>query len=334
MNTGHTMVETADSGPEKISAAGVSLASWYRREQTRLAAERRLAREQIAGGTSNREEMERVLAENVTEQKALDDGWTKSSLRAHISARAESSGPGGIERRVSVTSSAAGLAGACKRVTSATTQAVKLFGYASVFRKTADLGDFTEEIGSTAFDEVLRSPGLDVRGTINHDANFLFSRTTNGSLRLYADGIGLKFYSDLPGDGDTLTSAIILRVGQRLWTQCSFMFGSIIDKWILPRKEGDLDHRIIEKIGRLYDISIVSYPAYAETSVGLLVEKQRSADLPADDDDGGYAAYSEKFDAEYDEGKARGAWLRATESRLRQSQLTTIFKRLGRPMES
>ena len=60
-------------------------------------------------------------------------------------------------------------------------------GYGAVFNSQSnDLGGFREFIAPGAFDGRLED---DVRFLVNHDANLILARTTNGTLRLSVDEI-------------------------------------------------------------------------------------------------------------------------------------------------
>ena len=134
-------------------------------------------------------------------------------------------------------------------------------GYASVYdSESNDLGGFREYIAKGAFEGRLND---DVRFLINHDGLPL-ARTTNGTLTLSTDERGLKYeakISDTSIGRDLLT---LMKDGTI--NQSSFAFIVEDDSWEV--KDG-VNIRTINKIGRLYDVSAVTYPAYEEASVGL-----------------------------------------------------------------
>lgn len=135
-------------------------------------------------------------------------------------------------------------------------------GLAIVFNKTADLGWFTEEIDERALD------GANVEDVVlnfNHNNDVVLARTTNGSLVL-----------DRRNDGVYMTSKIVKTsqgedilklVREGLIDKMSFAF--TIDERDGEKWETDAqgkEHRIIKKINRLYDVSLVTFPAYPQTS--------------------------------------------------------------------
>jgi HK97 family phage prohead protease len=139
---------------------------------------------------------------------------------------------------------------------------------------------FRELIERGAFDSVL-AKNPDVVATFNHDVNQVLGRTTAGTLRLCADDKGLAFECDLPN-----TTA-----GRDVWesvqrgdlNSCSFAFGlgERMDSFDEEDVDDDEDESLRGKVARkvkqivrrirsfakLFDISIVTSPAYPGTSV-------------------------------------------------------------------
>lgn len=140
----------------------------------------------------------------------------------------------------------------------------KLAGYGAVFNETTDVGPYLERIAPTAFDAALASPGLDVRGLFNHNPDYLLARTTNGSLRLSTDSTGLQFELDLPDT--SVGNDVRWNVESGLLTGCSF--GFVADQQDWTQQDGR-DLRTHISVGRLFDVSVVTYPAYEGTSVSL-----------------------------------------------------------------
>jgi HK97 family phage prohead protease len=261
-------VETADAGPAKTTAAVHSLVAWYRFEQDRLQRERSLFRENLAGA-----ELDRVLQENVVEQRALDAGWENSSLRRKIEERAEQPlAVNGVERRVGLVAPGAPhlVTGVRAAGTAATTTAKQLIGYAAVFDKPAELGGFREFIAPGAFAGAIKTS--DVRCLFNHDANYIYGRSSASTLELEEDRIGLRFACYLLSF-DAASYALARRIDRRDISGCSFSFIVAKDTWRFARRPGDIDERTILEIARLYDVGPVTYPAYSQTSVQAIFEK-------------------------------------------------------------
>ena len=135
-------------------------------------------------------------------------------------------------------------------------------GYAALFNsESEDLGGFIELIKPGAFDEAMND---DVRALFNHDPNYLLGRTTSGTLKLFVDARGLGYEYDSPETTYANDLLELMRRGDV--TQSSFGFTVKKDTWI---QRGNVMFRFIEKVGRLYDVSPVTYPAYPATTVGI-----------------------------------------------------------------
>ena len=129
-------------------------------------------------------------------------------------------------------------------------------GYAANFEQTTDLGYFKENIARGAFDEVLED---DVRLLLNH-AGAPMARTTNGTLELEIDEDGLRYRAALADTQDGRDLYKLIKRGDI--TQSSFAFTIKDQTW-----SEDRSTRTIDKVGRLLDVSPVTYPAYPTTTV-------------------------------------------------------------------
>lgn len=135
-------------------------------------------------------------------------------------------------------------------------------GYASVFNSMSeDLGGFREIILPGAFSEVLDN---DVRALYNHDSNYLLARTTSGTLELKEDDKGLYYRFEMPNTSYGNDMLELFRRGDL--SQSSFGFTVEKDSW---RMEEGQHVRYIERVGSLFDVSPVVFPAYNQASSGL-----------------------------------------------------------------
>lgn len=137
----------------------------------------------------------------------------------------------------------------------------KIVGYAAKYGKFTDLGFFKEKIRKGAFDDVLDG---DVRCLKNHDPNLILGRTANKTLRLESNSVGLHFEDDIPDTTTGRDAREEVRRGDI--SGCSFAFTVAEDAW---RHFGDErpSERTIVKIGQLFDVGPVTYPAYLDTTV-------------------------------------------------------------------
>jgi len=137
----------------------------------------------------------------------------------------------------------------------------KLTGYAAKYNSFTDLGWFKERIKSGAFDGVLDN---DVRCLKNHDPNLILGRTRNKTLRLSSNSVGLKFENDVPDTSTGRDTLEEIRRGDI--SGCSFAFTVAEDDWRYFDDDRPAERTIV-KIGQLFDVGPVTYPAYPDTSV-------------------------------------------------------------------
>lgn len=147
-----------------------------------------------------------------------------------------------------------------------------LQGYAIVFDKlSGDLGDFREIIRKGALDETDMS---NVVLDINHDFDKILGRNNTdngiGSLVLTVDDKGL-YFDAIPTD-TSYARDLLANMEAGIINKCSFMFtldynddSSRDWDWDTTGERG-YDIRKINKIEAIYDVSIVTNPAYEDTS--------------------------------------------------------------------
>lgn len=154
-------------------------------------------------------------------------------------------------------------------------EARRIGGYAALFNVVSEeLWGFREEIAPGAFAQTLQD-GTDVRALFNHDPNLVLGRSTAGTLRLQEDDRGLAFEIDLP---DTSYAQDLWRlIERRDVSQMSFGFLVVTDEW---RMQDGLPLRTV-RTADLFDVSPVTYPAYAETNVAV---RSRAQEICAEKD--------------------------------------------------
>ena len=133
-------------------------------------------------------------------------------------------------------------------------------GYFSVFNSDYEIWPgATESVADTAFDGALSD---DIRCLIDHETRLVLGRNKAGTLALKTDARGLWGEVKInPNDQDAVN--LYERVKRGDVDQCSFGF-DILDEEFEDR--GDSVHWTIKKV-KLYEVSIVTFPAYEETSV-------------------------------------------------------------------
>lgn len=140
---------------------------------------------------------------------------------------------------------------------------IRVAGYASVFGEETNIGGmFTEVVERGAFTSALER-GDDVVFLVNHEGLPL-ARTRSGTLKLTQDDRGLFIESELdPTDPDV--QSIVPKMKRGDLDKMSFAFIPQVDQW---DDSGDIPKRTIKDV-RLYDVSIVTTPAYDGTEIGL-----------------------------------------------------------------
>lgn len=135
-------------------------------------------------------------------------------------------------------------------------------GYAAVFNQEADIGGmFREKIAPGAFTDAIGRD--DVVFLINHDGLPL-ARTRSGTLQLEQDDHGLKMRTTLDPDDPDVRS-IVGKMKRGDLDKMSFAFAPEVQEW---DDSGDMPVRTIRQAA-LYDVSIVTSPAYDGTEIGL-----------------------------------------------------------------
>jgi HK97 family phage prohead protease len=133
-------------------------------------------------------------------------------------------------------------------------------GYAAVFDSPSEPLPWTEYVRRGAFKKTIND-GADVRLLIDHTGVPL-ARTKSGTLTLREDDKGLFMEARLdPNNPDAVKMRSALMRGDV--TQMSFAFETIKDGW-----NGDRSVRELKEV-RLHDVSLVTYPAYEETSAEI-----------------------------------------------------------------
>ena len=137
-----------------------------------------------------------------------------------------------------------------------------IVGYALKFNRwSEDLGGFKEIIDPQALTGADMS---DVRALIDHTSTNIIGRTTAGSLQLEVDDIGLKFRCKLPNT--TYARDLMENIKNGNINQCSFAFTVEDEEFDFDESTG-IFQRSIKKIRQLFDVSVVTYPAYKDTDV-------------------------------------------------------------------
>ena len=147
-------------------------------------------------------------------------------------------------------------------------------GYASVFNSPSqDLGGFIEYVAPGAFKRSLQSRN-EVKLLWNHDAGEPLASLRGGSMQLVEDERGLKVTATLPQTSRGRDVAELLR--SKIIDSMSFGFNVIKDTW-----SRDGQTRTLDSV-RLFEVSIVSFPAYEATTATVRSKPTINPDQLAD----------------------------------------------------
>ena len=141
------------------------------------------------------------------------------------------------------------------------TDEMKIEGYFVVFNSETELFENCyEEISDKAFKDIDLS---DIRALADHDTAKVLGRTKSQTLKLSVDDKGL--YGEITiNKNDSEAVNLYERVKRGDIDQCSFGF-NILNEQMEQRTDGSTKWTITEI--ELFEVSCVTFPAYADTSV-------------------------------------------------------------------
>ena len=144
----------------------------------------------------------------------------------------------------------------------------RIEGYFAVFNSRYEIApDMTESIAPGAFSETLDG---DIRALTDHETMYVLGRNGAGTLELREDDKGL-WGSILINPNDQDAMNLYARVERGDVNQCSFGF-DILSEETDFREDGSV-HWTITSV-KLYEVSVCTFPAYAETSVEARKEQR------------------------------------------------------------
>jgi HK97 family phage prohead protease len=133
--------------------------------------------------------------------------------------------------------------------------------------RSKNLGGFVEVIDSKALDA---ADMTDVVGLFNHNKDILLGRTSSGTMQLTRDadgGLSYRIAYD-PADPDHVRLMAKMNRGDVVGSSFAFTTTRNGDTWEEEETEGGgtLYVRTVTAIKKIYDVSPVTDPAYADTS--------------------------------------------------------------------
>lgn len=142
-----------------------------------------------------------------------------------------------------------------------------LTGRPIVFNSRTDLGWYDEIIDENALAETdLR----DVRFLVNHNTDMIplarsRNNTENSTMQMVVVREGMDIRVDLDTENNSEAKSLYSAVSRGDISGMSFMFTVDEDSW--DDLESDHPTRTIRKIGKVFEVSAVTFPAYEATSI-------------------------------------------------------------------
>jgi hypothetical protein len=149
--------------------------------------------------------------------------------------------------------------------------------------KSEDLGGFREVFAPTAFDKVVGRHRNDPRGGVDVVALFdhagqPIGRTTNDTLKLAVSERGLNYAIDPPDTTLGRDILTLVRRGDLFGASFAFSVAQGGESW--TQEPDGTAVRTVTEVSGLYDVSVVTRPAYPQSSAALRsLEQWRAENL-------------------------------------------------------
>lgn len=142
-----------------------------------------------------------------------------------------------------------------------------LSGRPIVYDARTDLGWYDEIIERGALDD---ADLKDVRFLVNHNTDMIplarsRNNNANSTMQMSVDDEGMEIRVDLDTENNTEAKSLYSAVERGDLDGMSFMFTVDGDRW--DDIESDHPVRTITKLGRIFEVSAVTFPAYEQTSI-------------------------------------------------------------------
>lgn len=142
-----------------------------------------------------------------------------------------------------------------------------IVGVPIVFEKETDLGFYTEIIDSHALDN---TDMKDVRFLVNHNTDMIplarsRNNNANSTMQMWVEEDGMHIRVNLDVDRNTEAKALYSAVDRGDVSGMSFMFSVDGDSW--EGLDTETPKRTITSIGKIFEVSAVTFPAYEQTSI-------------------------------------------------------------------
>lgn len=173
------------------------------------------------------------------------------------------------------------------RIDAAEGRAPKIVGYGMVFNRWSELISegglrFRERIAPEAVRRL--TPEADLRYLVNHDEQKVLGRTRSGTMRYAVDSRGVRIEVDPPDTTYAHDAIESIRRGDLTGQSFRVLIAKRGDSWEMGRD--GVPERTVHDIERFREFSVVTFPAYPDTTAAIrsLTEFQaeQQAQAPAD----------------------------------------------------
>ena len=142
-----------------------------------------------------------------------------------------------------------------------------LTGRPIVYNSRTDLGWYDEIIENGALD---RTDLKDVRFLVNHNTDMIplarsRNNNENSTMQMSVDADGMNIRVDLDTENNADARSLYSAVSRGDISGMSFMF--VVDKDSWEDQQSEHPTRRISEIGRVFEVSAVTFPAYNATSI-------------------------------------------------------------------
>jgi len=142
-----------------------------------------------------------------------------------------------------------------------------IVGVPIVFDRQTDLGYYNEVIDRHALDN---TDMKDVRFLVNHNTDMIplarsRNNNANSTMQMWVEEDGMHIRVNLDVDRNTEAKALYSAVDRGDVSGMSFMFSVDEDNW--EGLDSEMPKRTITSIGKIFEVSAVTFPAYEQTSI-------------------------------------------------------------------
>lgn len=142
-----------------------------------------------------------------------------------------------------------------------------IVGVPIVFDRQTDLGYYTEVIDRHALDN---TDMKDVRFLVNHNTDMIplarsRNNNANSTMQMWVEEDGMHIRVNLDVERNSEAKSLYSAVDRGDVSGMSFMFSVDEDSW--EGLDTEMPKRTINSIGKIFEVSAVTFPAYEQTSI-------------------------------------------------------------------